>query len=623
MDHLGSWISRVARLAVRPIAWNSRFFITMYVLGVMCAMLTKPHHKGAELYDNLWLELALDLYLVCVVLALIPRYVRAWVRALLYAVLYAVAIVDVYCFWKFGSTLTPTMLMLVSETDSREAGEFLRTYVNLDVISSPLGWIFLLLVIQTLVGYRHLLANLLTRPQRLYLRAWRRNAGARFRSMRLDVVAGMAVVAVLVWAIDASWNNKVLTHKLMTASTIGQVEHILTEKDRANLYTPIYRLLFSVRSNMLAAQQVGKCVEAAKSAQVDSCSYKSPTVVLIIGESYGKHHAQLYGYRLPTTPLQMELEERGLLTPFSDVVSCWNLTSFVFKNFLSMHVVGQEGEWCDYPLFPQLFRKAGYKVTFLTNQFLPKAKEAVYDFSGGFFLNDPTLASEMFDYRNDNVHRFDEGLLKDYDKLVEQGKIEKDGHNFIIFHLIGQHVSYRTRTPNNRRVFGPDAYEEARPELDVRHRRMIADYDNAVRYNDSIVTTIIRRFENQEAVVVYMPDHGEECYEPGRDFICRNHSAAVDWPLAHYEFEVPFWIYCSHKYAVRHPEVFKAVKDSKDRRFMTDALPHLMLGLAGIASKDYHAEYDLLSPDYDETRPRILKASADYDKLREENNAKQ
>ncbi len=613
----------MARMLVRPIAWNSRFFITMYVLGVMCAMLTKPNQKGAALYENLWLELALDLYVVCLVLALVPRYVRAWARALLYAVLYAVAIVDVYCFWKFDSTLTPTMLMLVSETDSREAGEFLRTYVNLDVILSPLGWIFLLLVIQTLVGYRHLLARLLTHPQRLYLRAWRRNAGARFRSMRLDVVAGMATMVVLVWAIDASWNNKVRMHRLMTASTIGQVEHILTEKDRANLYAPIYRLLFSVRSNMLAAQQVGRCVEAAKSAQVDSCSYKSPTVVLIIGESYGKHHAQLYGYRLPTTPLQAELEERGLLTPFSDVVSCWNLTSFVFKNFLSMHVVGQEGEWCDYPLFPQLFRKAGYKVTFLTNQFLPKAKEAVYDFSGGFFLNDPTLASELFDNRNDKVHRFDEGLLSDYDKMVEEGKIEKDGHNFIIFHLIGQHVDYRTRTPKDRRVFGPDAYEEARPELDVRHRRMIANYDNAVRYNDSIVTTIVRRFENQEAVVVYMPDHGEECYEPGRNFICRNHSAAVDWPLAHYEFEVPFWIYCSHKYAVRHPEVFKAVKDSKDRRFMTDALPHLMLGLAGIASKDYHAEYDLLSPEYDETRPRILKASADYDKLREENNAKQ
>ena len=59
-----------------------------------------------------------------------------------------------------------------------------------------------------------------------------------------------------------------------------------------------------------------------------------------------------------------------------------------------MHVVGQKGEWCDYPLFPQLFRKAGYHVSFITNQFLPQAKEAVYDFSGGFFLNNKELSNQ-------------------------------------------------------------------------------------------------------------------------------------------------------------------------------------------------------------------------------------
>ena len=74
-------------------------------------------------------------------------------------------------------------------------------------------------------------------------------------------------------------------------------------------------------------------------------------------------------------------------------MTCWNLTSFVFKNVFSTHVVGEKGDWCDYPLFPELFRKAGYQVTFITNEFLPQAKEAVYDFSGGFFLNNPASCS--------------------------------------------------------------------------------------------------------------------------------------------------------------------------------------------------------------------------------------
>ena len=51
---------------------------------------------------------------------------------------------------------------------------------------------------------------------------------------------------------------------------------------------------------------------------------------------------------------------------------------------------------------------------------------------------------------------------------------------------------------------------------------------------------------------------------------------------------------------------------------MTDALPHLLLYLAGIETPTYKEEYNILSPKYNEMRPRILKNSADYDQLRDE-----
>jgi heptose-I-phosphate ethanolaminephosphotransferase len=51
---------------------------------------------------------------------------------------------------------------------------------------------------------------------------------------------------------------------------------------------------------------------------------------------------------------------------------------------------------------------------------------------------------------------------------------------------------------------------------------------------------------------------------------------------------------------------------------MTDALPHLLLYLAGIETPTYKEENNILSPKYNEMRPRILKNSADYDKLRDE-----
>lgn len=602
-----------------PLLKNGVFFFAMYALGILCAYLTLPDNKGQDVYDNLWLELFLDVYFACAVLTVIPAKVRRGVRLALYVVLYGVALTDVFCFWKFGSVISPSMLMLVGETDSREAGEFLSTYLSLGVLSSPVAWIMLLFILHSLVDLRKPLCRLLKVDYAKLQARFHFGFLRFFHRYMLYPECGMLVLALLAWSVVTSWGNKRGMAHLMTADTIGSIEHILTEPDHGEFYLPIYRLAFSVYSNHLASQQVDKCVAASKRVVVDSCSFRSPTIVLIIGESYSKAHCQLYGYPQKDTPRQRRLERGGWLTKFNDVVSCWNLTSFVFKNVLSMHVVGEKGEWCDYPLFPELFRKAGYQVTFLTNQFLLAAGQAVYDFSGGFFLNDPVLSKAQFDLRNTSLHRFDEGLLSDYDNFLNEGKINLKGNNLIIFHLIGQHVSYNTRYPKDRAKWHADDYKELRPDIAGDHyrRRMIAAYDNACLYNDSIVTQIVKRFEDKDAIVVYMPDHGEEIFEPGRDIICRNHSAAVDWPLAHYEFEVPFWIWCSRKYAHREPEVFKAIKDAKNRRFMTDALPHMMVWLAGISSKDYNDKYNLLSPNYDESRPRVLKNSVDYDKLRD------
>ena len=393
------------------------------------------------------------------------------------------------------------------------------------------------------------------------------------------------------------------------------MEHTLTEKDHAVLYLPIYRLQFSIYANQLAAHQITQLIHAAHEVKVDSCSFRSPNIVLIIGESYGRHHSQQYGYFMKTTPNQSALEKSKKLTKFTDVVTCWNLTSFVFKHMLSTYVVGDKGEWCDYPLFPEVFRKAGYNVTFITNEFLPQAKEAVYDFSGGFFLNNPELSKLQFDHRNTQLHALDDGLLKDYDDSLKQYKTD---HNLTIFHLMGQHVNYKLRYRQNQAKFWASSYEDKRPELTDAQRKVLSHYDNATLYNDSIVAEIVKRFQKEDAVIIYVPDHGEECYEENRGFICRNHSANIDWKLAHYEFEIPFWIYCSKKYIQKHRAIYRQIRAAKDKRMMTDALPHLLLYLAGIETPTYKEENNILSPKYNEMRPRILKNSADYDKLRDE-----
>jgi len=602
-------LGRFFSLIARPVRLNAPFFMFMYLLGCVCAWATLPDSRGARVYDNLYLELLLDVYTLTLVLSLIPRRARRWVRGVLYAVLYATALVDVYCFVKFQSTLTPSMLLLVGETDSREAGEFLRTCVSPEVVFSNVGWVLLIILIHILSALRLRFPHAV--PWRI-----RRLAGSiviRTKQILLEAQPffGIILTVLLVWATDTSAHNKAATWRLMSGRTIGEVEHTLTEKNHAELYMPIYRLAFSIYANSLAAQQISRLIKTADSIRVDSCSYTSPNIVLIIGESYNRHHAQLYGYELPTTPRQVRRARKDRLVKFTDVVSPHNLTSFVFKNMFSLHVVGQKGEWCDYPLFPELFRKAGYHVTFITNQFLPKAKEAVYDFSGGFFLNNPRLSAAQFDTRNEKLHAYDEGLLSDYDNL----KGQKGENNLVIFHLMGQHVNYRQRSPKDRKHFKGDDYKEMKPHLNARERGILADYDNAILYNDSIVDQIIERFENEDAVVIYVPDHGEECYEGDMHFFCRLHSAQIDARLAHAEFDIPFWIWCSKKYAGNHRQIYRQISKARKRRLMTDALPHMLLYLAGIATPDYRPEYNILSDEYDENRPRLLKGIADYDRL--------
>lgn len=602
-------ILKFLNMFTEPIKQNGRFFFFMYLLGIVASIAVKPDHPTAQLYDNLWLELFLDLYVVCVLLTFVPKKIRRVLRVAIYVIAYVTSLIDVFCYVKFLSTINPTMLLLASETDSREASEFLGSYLSTDLLLSGVGVILLIIII-------HGLTSIKTDKIKDFII----NKAGKLKSLHISKdslqnlirpTASLAIIALLVASTITSMHNKKEMVEMFSKTTIGQVEHELTTEKCAQFYLPLYRLSFSIFSNSLAAKQINKLILAKEHVQVDSCSYRSPNIVLIIGESYNKYHSQLYGYNKETTPRQVEHQRSGRLVAFSDVVAPWNLTSFVFKYLFSMHVVGENGEWCDKPLFPELFRKAGYHVTFITNQFLPKAKEAVYDFSGGFFLNNPKLSEAQFDTRNKEVHTFDDGILNDYRNL----KKYNTKHNLIIFHVMGQHVRYNSRYPRKHRKWRENDYD--RPDLSRRDRDILSHYDNATLYNDSIVDQIINFFEDDDAIVVYLSDHGEECFNDGFKHYGRNHSAEITPRLAHQEFDIPFWIWCSHKYAVAHPDIYGQIIEAKDRAMMTDVLPYMLLYLAGIHTPDYNDRYNILSPDYNDKRPRIIKGKTDYDKLME------
>ena len=69
-----SWkeiIKKCLNVASAPIRRNANFFVFMYLLGMISSIVTTPA-KGT-LYDNLFLELFVDLYVVCAVVAIFPK----------------------------------------------------------------------------------------------------------------------------------------------------------------------------------------------------------------------------------------------------------------------------------------------------------------------------------------------------------------------------------------------------------------------------------------------------------------------------------------------------------------------------------------------------------------------
>ncbi len=620
-------IENLLARAFTPIRVNFAFFVFMFLLGYACTQLEVPNKKGYGPYALAPIEMFLDIYVVCLILSFIPIKIRRWIRATMYAILYPVSIIDMYCFVRFGSTLTPTMLLLVGETNSSEASEFFSTYLDWSLLLTPIGLILLLMLAhivcniiaarrKTHPAVRHKLTG---RLGRIYKKLSPSDKAKVSIGAAAGGILGVLSLILLYNGYTETINNKIATVRLMSYKNIGDVEHELTKKDRANLYLPIYRLAFSVYANKLTAKQVDKLIAGIKDVTVDTCTFRSQHIVFVIGESYNKHHSQLYGYNHETTPRQVALHKKGNLIPFTDVIAPFNLTSFVFKNIFSVHAVGDKGDWCDDPLFPELFRRAGYRVAFITNQFLPQAKEAVYDFSGGFFLNNPILSKAQFDVRNTKLYKFDAGVIRDYDQIVKKD-IEQnpDVPRLTILHLKGQHTNYHDRFPKDRKHFNEKDYKKDWPEMSKRCRMLLADYDNATLYNDSIMSEVIKRFEDEDAIVIYMSDHGEEAFGDGMEIFGRNHSATIDFRLAHEEYEIPMWIWYSNEYAKKHPDIVKQVKEACHRPFMTDNISQVLLYLAGIKSTHYRDDYNMLSDEYNTQRPRIIKNSVNYDELRDE-----
>lgn len=476
----------------------------------------------------------------------------------------------------FHKVLQPDILILMAETNSQESSEFFSSFV---LSKGGMLTFFFLLIYVTIV---------------LMLEQKRKVVASALRSIRYKILLHLLLFTFIVCgAVQFKFYH-----------TICSVDTVDDMPDDYGCFDSVTALFYSLYSIHLvdvemkhAVYVVSNMKEKAVSAESDSLN-----VVYVIGESYIKSHAQIYGYDLPTTPYLLQERKNGNLYVFDQVVSPFNQTSTTMKNTFCCNSLRNHEKWSDYPYFPAIFKKAGYQVYFWDVQ-KDDGMQAMFEFSLNSFVYDKELMKVSYSQVSKNCFRYDEQAVQDFSREAKGlGK-----HNLVMFHLMGQHVMAESRYPHTKQ-FDKFSYKDIRskqPYLDDDKRQMIAEYDNATRYNDYVVKHIIDLFRDKNTVLLYFSDHGEEIYDY-RDSYGRVDFDAKTKQLGYkYQYEVPFMIWCSDKYKQKHPDIVNDIQKALHRPFRTDDICQVLFHIAQLNTSYRREKYDLLSPAYVPLRQSI------------------
>lgn len=569
---------------------NILFFFLMYLLGLTSIIF--------ELWNGsrFWMtfELFFDLYIYSLFVFLFSNKYRYYIRLISVFVFYLLSIIDMACYVRLGMPITPILLQLALQSNTREATEALVNYLDWKMVCSPLSLVF----VQFLLGI-----YLISHKKRMSCYTSRLFF---FKSIKIKKSVFVCVLLLAVFSGISSFENK----EYMYYRIIRQYSELETQKvkdfsQKTNFYLPIYRLAYSVSETHRLQREIRQFEKSMDKAYVDAVDYTSPHIVVIIGESYNRHHSTLYGYDKNTTPFQHTRWKNGEMVVFKNMISSWNTTCESFKNMFSTQCVGQDGTWASAPPFPLLFRKAGYHTAFMSNQYVI-GNEVFNAFTENAFFNNPKTSQKMFDSRNSQNHDYDLSLVDDYKRL----DIGIEPYTLDIFHFLGLHVDFSQRYPRNYSIFSSKDY--SRTDISEEDKQILADYDNAIVYNDFVIDSIIKLYENKDAVIIFVPDHGERVFDHSKEW---GRSLTWDKNDICQQFDIPFWIWSSSIYRTNHQTLWKQIQNGSTRPGMTDALAQLLLHIAGIHTPWYFPKYDILNGMYNVNRKRIIRNERDYDKI--------
>ena len=593
---IGKWLLKAANWLMRPIIEDFNYFLAIWLIN--CGV-TLGYLIGIFTMNNEWTHglrsLALGTF-VSYLFVLVLHYcrkrpIRMIYKCITYFIIILVEAVYVFIQLNFEMSIGARLFILLAETNESETSEFIKTYAFAK---------------ESLWSYGIVLSIIILVVLSEIFKKWFRKAAS---NKVVKIVLTVLLLPLILFGAYYSHNYvKMATYKHSKDLSKWVDKFGITALD--NTSSIIYSFSYvntshaDVNQAIITAQQVYNT--KSEITEPDSLN-----VVMVFGESYIKSHASLYGYEHNTTPYMIAERDRGNLIVFNDMVSPYNATSSVQKNFFSLNDMDNNEYWYEKPMFPTVFKHAGYKVYFWDMQ-REYQKTELYTISVNSFIYNDAIAKLSYDEMSSTPFKYDGNMIADF---LKNSKVPPGKHNLYIFHLKGQHVNPHYRYPEDKgfNKFTGDSIHRTDSYITKEIKDYIADYDNATLYNDAVLKSIFDIWRDKNTIVIYLPDHGDEAYD-FRDHCGRQGGTRADADYFHCDNDVPFVVWCSDIFISKHPQLVKQMRDAVDRPGISLDVSIMLLRLAGINTPYYDASRDISSPKF-KTKKRIVYDKYDYDEV--------
>ncbi|WP_044419345.1 phosphoethanolamine transferase CptA [Halarcobacter anaerophilus] len=453
----------------------------------------------------------------------------------------------------YGQEFSQSVIFIIFESNLTESSEFLETYF--------VWWLIPMVLIYSFIAF--------------YL--WKK------LDKGLDIKIYKKLIFVLLFTaipFHKFIDNYIVGNKSLTDSSYIQMKRMETATPWNIAFSYVtYRIDLANMERLIHANTNLKPLKNLEDKYKD----EDTTLVLVIGESTNRNRMSLYGYKRDTTPRLQKLKKDLVL--FDNVYSPRPYTIEVLQQALTFADEENPDLYLDKPNLINIMKQAGYETFWITNQQTQTKRNTML-----------TTFSQMCDHqvylnnnRKQNSAAYDGAVLKPFEDVLNNDMHKK---RFIVVHLLGTHNRYKYRYPKEFAIFDSKGKLEG---LNSEQKTLYNEYDNAVYYNDYVVSKLIETIKNHNEsniAMLYLSDHGEEVF----DNVFEKRLGRNENNPTKAMYTIPFMVYQNEKWKSTIGN--NIAKNANHRLYSSSNLIYTFSDLAGIYFDDFDASKSIINKNF-------------------------